>query len=83
MKLSKKMLETVVLPSISTVWAAPFYEAYGKKVCAYVWTPKGLTLQAFQTALEAKGCKVNREYESSATVEIENISYFKAYGWNK
>lgn len=83
-KISKKAFETVVLPSVTTAKVVVCYEAYGRQVCGYMSTPEGMTRPAFESALEAKGCKVNRSYwPGSKRVEVSNISYFKAFGWDK
>jgi hypothetical protein len=61
----------------------PSYEAYGRKVCAYVSCPEGVTREELEAKLEAVGCKVNTEwYRGQACTEVTNVSYFKACGWN-
>jgi hypothetical protein len=84
-KVSKKKLETVILPSLAGCEKVrPMYEAYGKKVCAYLSTPEGMTRPALQSKLEALGCKVSRTYwPSSNWLKVENIGYFKAWHWDE
>jgi hypothetical protein len=84
-KVSKKKLETVMLPSLpGCEKVKPNYEAYGRKVCAYMSTPEGMLRTAFEAALENLGCKVAKDYwPGSNRVEVENISYFKAWHWDE
>ena len=62
----------------------PGFEAYGKKVHAYITTPGGMTRAAFEAVLTGAGCKVARDYNPGGrTVEVTNVSYFKADGWDE
>ena len=78
---SKRTLETVILHGLAVV-KKPTYEAYGRKVSAYLSVPEGVTREGFARALELKGCKVSRSYAGNA-LEITNMGYFKAKGWDE
>jgi len=67
-KITRKALETLAAPS------KPGYEKYGRKLCAYILTPAGITRVDFENALEAGGAKVNRAYwPGNDRVEVTNV----------
>lgn len=60
------------------------FEAYGRAVHAYIDAPSIEVRREMEKKLPEAGFKVNLEYSpGSATVEITNIAYFKAPGWNE
>ena len=83
-KLSKKKLEAWLTAQGQT--KMPNYEAYGKKVHAYVRVPSGMSRKEFEAKLASElGAKPNPGWtrgDQSAT-EITNISYFKAWHWDE
>lgn len=59
------------------------FEAYGRDVCAYIYTGSAETRAKIEAELPGSGFDINAQYGSgSGTIEVTNISYFKAYGWN-
>lgn len=82
-KVSKKKLEAFCR-SVGTP-TMPSYEAYGRLVCAYVSVPAGMTRREFESLCEAHGLRTSPKWnrDSDLETEIENISYFKAFGWDK
>lgn len=60
------------------------FEAYGKKVCAYVFAGTPQDRAKMEKELPNAGFRVNPDYSpGSSTVEVTNISYFKATNWNE
>lgn len=59
------------------------FEAYGRKVCAYIGAGSSAGRAALERLLAARGCRIRSEYSPGGTVlEVENLSYFKAHGWD-
>ena len=60
------------------------FEAYGRKVCAYLDIPEGEGRIDFWRFLEDRGCRVNKDYwPNGKSVEITNVSYFRAPHWDE
>jgi hypothetical protein len=82
-KVSKAKLEAWCK---SKGYPIPHYEAYGRKVCAYLSGPQGKPRKEFERELEGIGCKTNSEWcqhDGFTGTEVRNISYFKADGWDE
>lgn len=59
------------------------YEAYGRKVCAYISVNDMATRERLEKFLIGQGLRVDRQYSPvRPTVEVQ-ISYFKAWHWDE
>jgi hypothetical protein len=83
-KISKKQLEAWLKGQ--GYQKMPSYEAYGRKVHAYVPVPPGKSRKEFERELELElGAKANPRWNkgSNSATEVTNISYFKARHWDE
>jgi len=55
------------------------YEAYGKKVKAYVWTASAEERKKLEAFLSAKKIAFSPEYWPGSQVAEVSVSYFKAW----
>ena len=82
-KISRKKL----LAHLGSTYGIPqskvAFEAYDSQVSAYVYLDSLESRAKLEAELPAAGFQVNRGYSpGSPTVEVTNISFFKAEGWN-
>lgn len=81
-KVSKKKLEEFCKENNIPL---PMYEAYDRKVCAYWLSLKERGAEIKQKLSEA-GLDMSDDYyygDVGKGIEATNISYFKAFGWDK
>jgi len=73
--ITKTLLEETILPAITGGPVQVSYMTWKRTVYAHLVTPGTMRRGEFETALEARGCKVNRSFGAydSLHVEITNI----------
>ena len=59
------------------------FEAYGRKVMAYITTPDMAAREQLEGLLAGAGQKVNRSYWPGNRVVETQVTYFKAWHWNE
>jgi hypothetical protein len=59
------------------------YEAYGRKVCAYISVKDMPTRLACEDALIDAGQKVSRTYFPGHPTVCVDVTYFKAWHWDE
>lgn len=60
------------------------YEAYGRKVMAYITWTGGLEMRKkMDSDLAWENWPVNRDYNPKSSTSEVQVSYFKAWGWDE
>lgn len=85
--LSKKTLVPILVKNgfvaADAVKTAIGYEAYGRRVMAYICVKDMGTRIALENFLITGGQKVNRNYWPGQPVVEVQVTYFKAKGWDE
>jgi hypothetical protein len=59
------------------------YEAYGKKVCAFISVKDMAARTCLELLLKSEGQKVDRDYWPGKPVVCVQVTFFKAWHWDE
>jgi hypothetical protein len=79
----KKLIPFLIEGGFITSDKAVSYEAYGRKVCAYVRVDNMSARHYCEKALMAAGQKVSKSYRPGHPTVCVDVTYFKAWHWNE
>jgi hypothetical protein len=79
----KKLVPLLVEQGFITSEKNVSYEAFGRKVLAFVHTADVETRMRLESFLQSKGLNFDRRYWPGSSVACVQVTYFKAWHWDE